>query len=257
MKPYDKAPLRKLISSAEAELEKLKQEKNSYRNMETGKLTPWCASLEKWVKNYPLAKGASYQKSIQGILAKIKPKQAYYASSMSAADYTKVVQQFRTLAQKINHENRNVFIVHGHDHVTRNEVQQTLHSLSIPSIVLDKEGDAGQTITDKFEKAAAQCEYAVVICSPDDEGRLKPKTRKISLEGLRARARQNVVFELGYFVALLTRKNIFQLYTADLETPSDMHGVIFQNGNSNWKIKLVRELRTAGFVIDQQAADRL
>lgn len=257
MKPYDKTPLRKLIASADTELAKLKQETNTYRNAETSKLTTWCGGLEKWVKNYPLAKGASYQKSIQGILAKLTPKQAYYSSSLTGAEYLKIVQQFRTLAQKIDTENRTVFIVHGRDHATRNEVQQALHSLSIPSIVLDKEGDAGQTITEKFEKAAAQCEYAVVICSPDDEGRLKPKTRKATTEGLRPRARQNVVFELGYFIARLTRKNVFQLYTADVETPSDMHGVIFQNGNSNWKAKLVREMRDAGFVIDQQAADRL
>ncbi|MBF9220441.1 hypothetical protein [Hymenobacter ruricola] len=135
MKPYDKTPLHKLIGSADTELMKLKKETNTYRNVETSKLTTWCSGLEKWVKNYPLAKGASYQKSIQGILAKLTPKQAHYSSSLSAADYLKTVQQFRTLAQKIDKENRTVFIVHGRDHVTRNEVQQALHSLSIPSIV--------------------------------------------------------------------------------------------------------------------------
>ncbi|WP_156176427.1 hypothetical protein [Hymenobacter terrenus] len=32
---------------------------------------------------------------------------------------------------------KNRFVVHGRDHTVRNEVQQVLHSLSIPSIVLD------------------------------------------------------------------------------------------------------------------------
>lgn len=256
MKPYSKTALHKLIADAMAELEKLKQQNNSYRNPEPKKLMTLCAGLEKWVKQYPLAKGASYQKSIQGIRAKLAAKNAYSYHSLSAADYSKAVTQFRTLAQKIDKENRNVFIVHGRDHTIRNEVQQVLHSLSIPSIVLEKEGDAGQTIIEKFEKAAAQCEYAIIIGSPDDEGRLKPKARKPTIDGLRARARQNVVLELGYFLAKLGRPNIFQLYTGDIETPSDMQGVIYQSGN-NWKTKLIREMRDAGFVIDQQAADRL
>ena len=257
MKPYTKTTLRKLISDATTELEKHKLGQNIYRSQDPKKLQTFCAGLEKWVKQYPLAKGASYQKSIQEIKSKATPTASYHYRASTGDGYSKLLTRFRALAQKIDKENRNVFVVHGRDHAIRNEVQQVLHSLSIPSIVLDKEGDAGQTIIEKFEKAAAQCEYALVICSPDDEGRLKPKVRKLTTEGLRPRARQNVVLELGYFLAKLTRKNVFQLHTADVDMPSDMQGVIYQHGSSNWKHKLVRELRDSGFVIDQQAADRL
>lgn len=257
MKPYTKTALRKIILDATAELEKLKHEKSSYRNPEPKKLATLCAALEKWVKHYPLAKGASYQKSIQEIKAKATPATSYHYRATPADEYGKLLTRFRTLAQRIDKENRNVFIVHGRDHALRNEVQQVLHSLSIPSIVLDKEGDAGQTIIEKFMKAADQCEYAIILGTPDDEGRLRnPKNRKPTPDGLRPRARQNVVLELGYFLAKLGRPNIFQLYPSDIDTPSDMQGVIYQSG-SNWKVKLVRELRDAGFVIDQLAADRL
>ncbi|WP_324680102.1 nucleotide-binding protein [Hymenobacter sp. GOD-10R] len=256
MKPYLKTTLRKLVQETTTELEKQKQEKNTYYRPDHKKIASLCAGLEKWVKQYPLAKGASYQKSIQEIKVKASAEASYSYRTSPTSDYGKLLARFRTLAQKVDKENRNVFIVHGRDHIIRNEVQQVLHSLGIPSIVLDKEGDAGQTIIEKFIKAAEQCEYAIIIGSPDDEGRLRSKTRKLTLDGLRPRARQNVVLELGYFLAKLGRSNIFQLYTGDIEAPSDMQGVIYQSG-SNWKLKLVREMRDAGFVIDQQAADRL
>jgi predicted nucleotide-binding protein len=169
-----------------------------------------------------------------------------------------VLTKLASLVKKVDVENRNVFVVHGRDHAIRNEVQRVLHSLSIPSIVLDKEGDAGQTVVEKFVREAARCEYALVICSPDDEGRLRPKTKKTGApDGWRPRARQNVVLELGYFLAQLGRKNVFMLHTGDLELPSDLAGVIYQPGSTNWQHKLVRELRDAGFVIHQSAADRL
>lgn len=258
MKPYDKTALRKLAAAISVELDKQKQERTSYRTApEPKKLTTWCTTLEKWVKQYPLAKGANYQKSLEGIRAKGSASTPYHYRANAADEYTKALQQLRTLAQKIDRENRNVFVVHGRDHTIRNEVQQVLHSLSIPGIVLEKEGDAGQTIIEKFEKAAALCEYAIIIGSPDDEGRLRPKTRgKAPPESLRHRARQNVVLELGYFLAKLGRENLFQLYPAEVEMPSDLQGVIYQSGSA-WKQKLVRELRAAGFVIDQHAADRL
>jgi predicted nucleotide-binding protein len=65
------------------------------------------------------------------------------------------------------------------------------------------------------------------------------------------------VLELGYFLAQLGRKNVFMLHTGNIELPSDLAGVIYQPGSTNWQQKLVRELRDAGFVIQQAAADRL
>jgi len=47
------------------------------------------------------------------------------------------------------------------------------------------------------------------------------------------------------------------LITDNIEQPSDLAGIIYQPGNVNWQQKLVRELRDAGFLISQSAADRL
>jgi predicted nucleotide-binding protein len=263
MNPYNKASLRKLRQTIDSLLQAVRDEektRNTYKSYQADKLTPACNTLEKWLKLYPLNKGVAYQKTLQGIREPLKPNTGYGAQSatLSHATYKQSLTKLAALLKKVDTENRNVFVVHGRDRTIRDEVQRVLHSLSIPTIVLDKEGDAGQTVVEKFEREAARCEYALVINSPDDEGRLRPKTRKASdQEELKPRARQNVVLELGYFLAKLGRANVFLLHAGSLETPSDLAGVIYQPGNTNWQYKLVRELRDAGFVINQAAADRL
>lgn len=267
MNPYNKAPLSKLRQTIEVLLQAVRDDEkshNSYKSYPIASLSLACGTLEKWLKTYPLNKGAAYQKTLQDTRDLLPKASAgfghHVASSLTQAVYKKALTKLAGLVKKVEAENRNVFIVHGRDHTIRDEVQRVMHSLSIPTIVLDKEGDAGQTVVEKFEREAARCEYAIIICSPDDEGRLRTKTKKAgasAADGLRARARQNVVLELGYFLAKLGRKNVFMLHPGNIEQPSDLAGVIYQSGNTNWQQKLVRELRDAGFVISQAAADRL
>jgi hypothetical protein len=124
-----------------------------------------CSTLEKWLNSYPLSKGASYQKTLQSIRALLPRPSTNYGhqnASLSLIVYKQVLTKLASLVKKVDVENRNVFIVHGRDHTIRNEVQRVLHSLSIPSIVLDKEGDAGQTVVEKFVREAARCEYALI-----------------------------------------------------------------------------------------------
>ncbi|ALW86673.1 hypothetical protein AUC43_17250 [Hymenobacter sedentarius] len=266
MKPYDKAPLRKLRQQTEAALLVLRDDElahNTYKDFPVTALAAACGTLEKWLNSYPLAKGASYQKALQATRAQLPSKQPSFgrraAPTLILADYKKALTKFLGLVKKVDTECRNIFIVHGRDHDTRNEVQRVLHSLSIPTIVLEKEGDAGQTVIQKFEREAARCEYAIILCSPDDEGRLRTKGRKTAAaaDSPRPRARQNVVLELGYFLGRLGRDKVFMLHTGNIEQPSDLAGIIYQPGNINWQQKLVRELRDAGFLISQSAADRL
>jgi predicted nucleotide-binding protein len=266
MNPYNKVPLHKLRQTIEALLQTVRDDekaRNSYKSYPVTAVSAACGTLEKWLKAYPLSKGASYQKTLQDTRSLLPQESGFgrhVGTSLSLLIYKKALAKLAGLVKKVDAENRNVFIVHGRDHAVRDDVQRVLHSLSIPTIVLEKEGDAGQTVVEKFEREAARCEYALIICSPDDEGRLRTKSKKTgpaANDGLRPRARQNVVLELGYFLAQLGRKNVFMLHTGGIEQPSDLAGVIYQPGNSNWQQKLVRELRDAGFVISQPAADRL
>lgn len=56
-----------------------------------------------------------------------------------------------------------------------------------------------RTIVEKFEQEAEEVRFAVILLIPDDESRLQGET------DLKPRARQNVIFELGYFAGSLGR----------------------------------------------------
>ena len=87
-----------------------------------------------------------------------------------------------------------VFVVHGRDNGTKELISRFLKSLDVVPVILHEQSNKGRTIIEKFEQHA-NVEFAVVLLTPDDEGRLQ--TDGSSLE---PRARQNVIFEMGYFI---------------------------------------------------------
>ena len=94
---------------------------------------------------------------------------------------------------------------------------------------------------------------AVVLLTADDLGRLNPDYASEDEEATeQARARQNVVFELGYFVGLLGRSHVSVLYEPGVEVPSDYGGVLYTKLDEAgaWRTKLIRELRSVGLEFD-------
>lgn len=67
-------------------------------------------------------------------------------------------------------DNRKIFIVHGHDHVLLEKVEQYLESLDLEPIVLHKQADLGKTIIEKVEHYVSQTSFAIVILTKDDFG---------------------------------------------------------------------------------------
>ena len=137
-----------------------------------------------------------------------------------------------------------VFVVHGKDDGAKETVARFLTKLGLQPIVLHEQPNQSRTIIEKFEEYA-QVGYAVVLLTPDDEC--------ISgAGGSEFRARQNVIFELGYFIGRLGREHTCALLRGDVEIPSDYDGVLFVNMDDSeaWRIRLVGELKGAGFDID-------
>ena len=68
---------------------------------------------------------------------------------------------------------------------------------------------------------------------------------------MQSRARQNVVFEMGYFMALLGRERVMLLLQDGVEEPSDLKGVVYTalDKDSAWKYRLVKELREQGYEV--------
>ena len=140
-----------------------------------------------------------------------------------------------------------VFVVHGHDDSAREAVARFLEKLGLEAIILHEQPDQGRTIIEKFEAFASEVGFAVVLLTPDDLVRAAAAGSPHP-----SRARQNVIFELGYFAGKLGRGRACLLRKGEVEIPSDLYGVIYteMDGADGWKLKLVRELKAARLDFD-------
>lgn len=170
---------------------------------------------------------------------------------------------------------KKVFVVHGKDRKSVQELKSILKELGLIPIVLHEQPSGSRTIVEKLEKYS-DVGFAFIILTPDDVGTSaieyrkaqqkfikelievlnKPKKEASKAEreefGLNNRARQNVVLEFGFFIGLLGRDKVCCLYKGDLELPSDMHGIVYiPFGDSVTEAREVieRELKATGYEI--------
>jgi hypothetical protein len=120
-----------------------------------------------------------------------------------------------------NSDSRKIFVVHGHDQGAKETVARFLVQLDLEPIILHEQPDRGRTIIEKFEAHASEVKCAVVLLTADDVANSRERPDENEL-----RARQNVIFELGFFVGRLGRGSTFALVGRDVVTPSDIDGVI-------------------------------
>ncbi|CAG1022600.1 hypothetical protein MTYM_01851 [Methylococcales bacterium] len=139
-----------------------------------------------------------------------------------------------------------VFIVHGHNQGVKEAVARFLEKLQLDPVILHEKPNMGRTIIEKFSDYS-DVQFAVVLLTGDDIGKTKDSSDEAML-----RARQNVVFELGYFIGKLGRSRVCALYEEGVEIPSDYQGIIFVpiDSHERWKYDIVRELLAAGFNVD-------
>jgi predicted nucleotide-binding protein len=142
-----------------------------------------------------------------------------------------------------------VFVVHGHDHVLKNDLEVFLHEVGLEPIVLHRQADEGLTLIEKIERHS-DVNYAIVLLTPDDVGYTaaeyaKPQTKRKPEQ----RARQNVIFELGFFAGRLGRSRVCCLYKSGVVWPSDLSGFVYKEVKDSIEQighPLTRELRAAG-----------
>ena len=138
-----------------------------------------------------------------------------------------------------------VFVVHGHDAEVRESVARFLERLELQPVILQEQPNRGRTLITKFRDEASSVGFAIVLLTPDDVGKANGAMSP------RARARQNVVFELGFFIGVLGPERVAAIVRGDVEHPSDFHGVVYiaYDGN-DWQTELGKELQAAGYNID-------
>lgn len=149
-----------------------------------------------------------------------------------------------------------IFVVHGRDHNARDQLELILRRLGLAPYVLQVTGGGGDTLIESLERMigkTAQSAFGIVLATPDDMGYLRNDEKP---EDAKARARQNVIMEMGMLLASLTRKRCAILTKGFVELPSNMGGVITIPFNDHVREavpKLVQRLQDAGFKLDASA----
>jgi predicted nucleotide-binding protein len=164
------------------------------------------------------------------------------AESSSAAEASGVPKR----RPSMSHERPQVFIVHGRDDAAKHEVARFLQQLDLEPVILHERPNRGRTLITKFQEESADIHFAVVLMTPDDVGGLA------GAASFNARARQNVIFELGFFIGKLGASRVCALVVGEIERPSDFDAVVYVTFGSGttWKTELARELRHAGVAFD-------
>lgn len=170
-------------------------------------------------------------------------------SNNPATKKTKIMESKNIPNTKFT-EDKKVFIVHGHNDLIKEKAARTLEKLGLEAIILHEQHDGGKTIIEKFEKNVIDVGFAIVLLTADDEGKAKRETN------YKDRSRQNVVFEMGYFMGKLGRDRVLLLLDKDVEKPGDLDGIVYTpiDDHDAWKHKLVKEMKAVGYSV---SADNL
>lgn len=150
------------------------------------------------------------------------------------------------ISQKGEINLKKIFVVHGHNNEIKLDVARTLEKMDLEAIILHEKPNSGRTLINKFTDYS-DVDFAIVIISADDFG----YSKKDGEQNKRLRPRQNVVFELGFFIARLGIEKVFTLVEdKEIENPGDFDGVVYVPYNGGWKNQLVLELKALGYLID-------
>lgn len=138
-----------------------------------------------------------------------------------------------------------IFIVHGRNTSVKNDIARFIEKIGLSAIILHEQPNLSATIIEKFEKFA-DVRYAIILYTADDIGALAGEKE------MKPRARQNVLFEHGYFISKLGRKNVCAVVEENVEIPSDLSGILFipYDKDGLWKYKIAKEMKAAGINVD-------
>jgi CheY-like chemotaxis protein len=136
------------------------------------------------------------------------------------------------------------FIVHGHDEAALAELKDYLQNTLKwqEPLILREQPNRGRTMIEKFEEMTGRIDCVFVMLTPDDPG------INLSTNEDRRRARQNVIFELGFFYSQIGRKSgrIIALKKGPVDLPSDIQGIAW--------IDISNGVRAAGEQIRKEVA---
>lgn len=172
-----------------------------------------------------------------------------YLDELEQEDFDRAAERIKAVGGEVVKINNwvekkydKVFIVHGHDNTLKQEVARIIEKQGLEAVILSEQANGGKTIIGKIEENS-DVGAAICLFTGDDYGRAKDATSE------NLRARQNVVFEAGYFMGKLGRGNVILIASPDIEIPSDLQGVVYTNKDM-WQTDVLRELKAIGYNVD-------
>jgi|GEM_PF-2458896 len=142
-------------------------------------------------------------------------------------------------------DTQSVFVVHGHDEGAKDKLALKLKEIGLIPVILNEKIGGNKTIIEKLE-LYSMVQYAIIILTPDDL--LFTMQDKTTTPG----ARQNVVFEWGYFIGKLGRPKVWALMKGSVSVMSDLAGVEYipMDGGNGWVVRVAKELKAAGALVN-------
>ncbi len=180
------------------------------------------------------------------------PKSALEAAVGAACEGNALAVLKATRVTEADPNGTRIFVVHGHDDASREQLERILLLLGLEPFVLQNTAGGGMTIIEALERQIGkepEAKFGIVLMTPDDMG----YASRDGADKMQPRARQNVVMEMGMLLSSLTRDKVVILVKGHLEQPSDAHGIIYLHFNNHVKEvvpRLTERLRAAGFDID-------
>lgn len=130
---------------------------------------------------------------------------------------------------------KRVFISHGHNEVVKHKLKDFIRErLRMEPVILAEQPDLGLTVVEKLEKYGPGCQFALILFTADDQ--------MVSGE---ARARQNVIHELGFFHGLLGRDRVLLLKQSGVELFSNISGLIYKEFEEDRIESVFEDIRIA------------
>lgn len=109
-----------------------------------------------------------------------------------------------------------VFLSHGRAQDWR-EVQAYIErDAGLHTLELAQEPNLGRTVIEKLDEETKRCTSAVIVMTGDDR----------DADGS-ARARENVIHEIGFVQARFGRRGVVLLHEEGVNVPSNIHGVVY------------------------------
>lgn len=179
------------------------------------------------------------------------PRQSFEAAMDAANSGTPLAAMAVPKATEADPTATRIFLVHGHDEASREQLERVLLLLGLDPFVLQNTSGGGMTIIEALERQIGkqpEAKFGIVLMTPDDMG----YAARDGADRSQPRARQNVVLEMGMLLASLTRDKVVILVKGHIEQPSDAQGIIYLHFNNHVKEivpKLTDRLRSAGFDI--------